>query len=176
MRLRSNRSLAFSLFRRGATALQALRKLVWSVTGRPPGVHAVALTSSGTILLVRLTYAPNWRLPGGGRKRNEPEAEAILRELREEIGLSGHTSIERLNPGTEPQLQDSVLGAVFVVRGVAYSPAASLEIDSIREFPIDALPADLSPHSRAWVHRALEGRSADGACLDAPSPSGSRDG
>jgi 8-oxo-dGTP pyrophosphatase MutT (NUDIX family) len=42
----------------------------------------------GKVLLVRHSYATGWFLPGGGLKRGEPPALAILRELREEIGLS----------------------------------------------------------------------------------------
>lgn len=39
------------------------------------------------ILLVRHSYVRGWLLPGGGIGRAEPPAEAILRELKEEIGL-----------------------------------------------------------------------------------------
>jgi 8-oxo-dGTP pyrophosphatase MutT (NUDIX family) len=39
------------------------------------------------ILLVRHSYVSGWLLPGGGVGRAEPPAEAILRELKEEIGL-----------------------------------------------------------------------------------------
>jgi len=39
------------------------------------------------VLLVRHSYVRGWLLPGGGVGRAEPPAEAILRELKEEIGL-----------------------------------------------------------------------------------------
>ena len=39
------------------------------------------------ILLVRHSYMPGWLLPGGGVGRGEPADAAILRELKEEIGL-----------------------------------------------------------------------------------------
>jgi 8-oxo-dGTP pyrophosphatase MutT (NUDIX family) len=39
------------------------------------------------VLLVRHSYVRGWLLPGGGVGRAEPPADAVLRELKEEIGL-----------------------------------------------------------------------------------------
>ena len=50
------------------------------------GAHALALTPERKIVLVKLRYAPGWRLPGGGRGEHEDPRDAVLRELREEIG------------------------------------------------------------------------------------------
>ena len=41
----------------------------------------------GRILLVDPTYKPDWDLPGGMAEANEPPADAVRRELREELGL-----------------------------------------------------------------------------------------
>jgi 8-oxo-dGTP pyrophosphatase MutT (NUDIX family) len=53
------------------------------------GVTAIAEDAQGRVLLVRHRYMRGWQLPGGGVGRNEPPAEAILRELKEEVGLVG---------------------------------------------------------------------------------------
>ena len=53
------------------------------------GVAALVTDDQGRVLLVRHSYSPGWRLPGGGVGRGEPPAHTILRELREEVGLSG---------------------------------------------------------------------------------------
>jgi ADP-ribose pyrophosphatase YjhB (NUDIX family) len=51
------------------------------------GVAALAFDSAGRVLLVRQTYMRGWRLPGGGVGRGEPPARAVIRELKEEVGL-----------------------------------------------------------------------------------------
>lgn len=53
------------------------------------GVAALVTDDQGRVLLVRHSYSPGWRLPGGGVGRGEPPAHTILRELHEEVGLSG---------------------------------------------------------------------------------------
>ena len=110
------------------------------------------LTAEGRVVLVRLTYAPGWRLPGGGRKRGEAPVEAMLRELREEIGLLGHGEIEALDVARLGGDSDD-RSALFLVRDVRYRPRRSLEIDEVREFNPDRLPDEAA----AWTRRIVDG-------------------
>lgn len=130
------------------TFLQGLRRMLWLVTGPGrDGVHAVPLTPSGAVVLVKLTYAPGWRLPGGGRKRGESPHEGMLRELREEIGLVAHGAIERLDDICPSDLPGG-RSAMFLVRDVVYRPRRSLEVEEVREFDRNALPDDVSRSTR----------------------------
>jgi 8-oxo-dGTP pyrophosphatase MutT (NUDIX family) len=141
-------SLSRRLRRSVFTSLNRLRLALRKVTGSSrSGVHAIALTGTGKVVLVRLTYAPGWRVPGGGRKRGEAPEQAMLRELREEIGLVSHGAIEELEavrPG-DPS-------AFFLVRDVVYRPRRSLEIEEVREFDPAALPDDTT----SWTAHLVE--------------------
>ena len=76
------------------TTLHGLLKLAWFVRQpRTFGAHALALTPDDKVILVKLRYAPGWRLPGGGRGEHEDPRDAVLRELREEIGLTSHGAV-----------------------------------------------------------------------------------
>lgn len=151
------------LIRTVFTFLQGLRRLLWLVTGPGrDGVHAVPLTPGGAVVLVRLTYARGWRLPGGGRKRGESEREGMLRELREEIGLTGHGLIERIDEFLAPPRPAGDRSALFLVRGVAYRPRQSLEIEEVREFDPADLPDDLSGSTRATLEALAERRNGFG--------------
>ncbi|MDP9414201.1 MAG: NUDIX domain-containing protein [Pseudomonadota bacterium] len=130
-------------------ALQRVRKFAWRFTGRPAGVHALALTTSRRLVLVKLTYAHGWRAPGGGIKRGESLEEAVVRELAEEIGMTSHRRIEQ-----DFVIEDPAAGTVFVLHDVEYRPNPSWEIEVVAEFDIDRLPADLAPRARAWIEQA----------------------
>jgi 8-oxo-dGTP pyrophosphatase MutT (NUDIX family) len=64
-----------------------LLRALWAPTAF--GVAALVCDADGKVLLVRHSYSPGWRLPGGGVGRGEPAAQAALRELKEEVGLTG---------------------------------------------------------------------------------------
>jgi 8-oxo-dGTP pyrophosphatase MutT (NUDIX family) len=135
------------------TSLHGIRRLLWAASGAGrDGVHAVPLTARGNVVLVRLTYAPGWRLPGGGRKRGEDPQAAMLRELREEIGLAAHGAVERL----EDVRPDHGESALFLVRDVVYSPRLSLEVEEVGEFD----PADPPEDAAAWTRQTLEALAA----------------
>ncbi len=136
------------------TFLHGLRRALWKVTGPGrPGVHALPLTEGGKVVLVLLTYAPGWRLPGGGRGRKESPEAAMLRELREEIGLVAHGRIERLQDFRPESTSAADRSAFFLVRDVVYRPRRSLEIEAVREFDPRRLPDDISPWTAQIVER-----------------------
>ena len=138
------------------TFLNTLRLAVRKVTGGGrAGVHGVPLTRQGRVVLIRLTYAPGWRIPGGGRNRGEEAEQAMLRELREEIGLISHGSIVRLEEDRPAPAETEVRADFFVIRDVVYRPRRSLEVAQIREFDPSDLPDDTAPWTAHLVGRCV---------------------
>jgi ADP-ribose pyrophosphatase YjhB (NUDIX family) len=128
------------------TAAQCVRLAYWFVT-RPKahGVHAAVFDTVGRLILVRHTYGAGWRLPGGGMKRGESPLEAIRRELREDIGMSGHGTV-RLAVTLEhrPEYRRGI-AHIFVFEDAVLAPRQSLEIEETGAFPINAVPPGTSP-------------------------------
>ena len=141
------------LVRIALRAFQAVRRGLWSIT-KPDvyGAHAIALTPAGKIILVKLSYAEGWHLPGGGRKAGENPEQTIVRELTEEIGMLAHDGLEDAYETTEGRDFRRDHTSVFIARNVEYRPRRwSLEIEEVIEVDVDALPADLSRRARRWI-------------------------
>ena len=144
------------LIRAAVTIVHQLRRAIWFVT-RPhtTGVHALAFTPRGELILVRLTYRAGWHLPGGLLDRGESEADGVLREMREEIGLQGWSScreVDRFSRRLDWKHDTVVL---FRVDGVTYAPRRSLEIAEVAEFEPGALPAGLPETFAERIAKAL---------------------
>jgi 8-oxo-dGTP pyrophosphatase MutT (NUDIX family) len=141
----------------GVAGFQSLRRSIWFFSRpRTVGVHGIPLTPEGRIVLVTLSYARGWRLPGGGRTPDEDSRSAMLRELREEIGLTSHGAVEHIcgfNHRPDYRVGEASL---FVVRDVQYRPRWSLEVKTVREFDLANLPADTAPITRALLTLARQ--------------------
>jgi 8-oxo-dGTP pyrophosphatase MutT (NUDIX family) len=131
------------------TGFHNLLKLSWFVRQpRTFGAHAIALTPAGRIVLVKLRYAEGWRLPGGGRKEVESPEAAVVREFKEEIGMTAYGDILRACDLEEATDFKRDLASLLIVRDVEYQPPRwSWEVEDILETSIDDLPADLSPRT-----------------------------
>ena len=111
-------------------------------------------------MLVTLSYARGWRLPGGGRKRGEAAEPAVLRELREEIGLVAHGTVRQVARFSHRPDHKRDRSSLFVVEDVVYRPHWSLEIEAVREFDPDRLPADTAAVTRRLIEAATAAMQA----------------
>lgn len=140
------------LLRVPLTVAHRLLKLGWLVRRpRTFGAHALALTPAGKLILVRLRYAPGWRLPGGGRAADEDPRAAVLRELREEIGMTAHGKVRLACELEEDSDFKRDLASLLVVEDVLYAPRWSWEVERTCEVALDDLPADMSPRALRWI-------------------------
>lgn len=145
--------MADRLVRAGATAAHFVLRAGWFVS-RPKtfGAHSVALTPGGKLILVRLRYAPGWRLPGGGRSKHEDPVAAALRELREEIGMVSHGDVRLACDVEDPTNFKRDTASLVIVRDVRYRPARwSWEVERICEANPLSLPPDTSEVTIRWM-------------------------
>ncbi|MEZ5218418.1 MAG: NUDIX hydrolase [Ilumatobacteraceae bacterium] len=99
-------------------------------------VRALVVDPDGQLLLVRFAFPGGtvWALPGGGIEPDEPELDALHRELAEEVGLRGGDRCVRL--GANLGRHDGFLG--WPVRtgvsraGPALGPDPGLSWDALR--------------------------------------------
>ena len=141
------------LLRAGATAFHKILTVGWFFRRpRTFGAHAVAFTRDGRLVLVKLWYAPGWRLPGGGRDPDESPVDAALRELREETGMFSHGEARPAGELDEEIDFKRDTSSLVIVRDVEYRPKRwSWEVESVGDFAMDDLPPDLSPQTRRWL-------------------------
>ncbi|HVZ90597.1 MAG TPA: NUDIX domain-containing protein [Rhizomicrobium sp.] len=135
-----------------ARRMALIAKLAAQAMSAPVAFAACALVErDGKILLARHSYVAGWLLPGGGVGRGEPAEQAILRELKEEIGL------ERAAPPELFGLYSRKVGlvtnviALFRLRDVEFTFTPNLEIREV----LFADPASPPPLTAASVRRRL---------------------
>ena len=146
-------SFADPFLRAVLTGVCQVMKAGWFVR-RPTvhGAHAFALTPERRLILVKLRYARGWRLPGGGRQAGESPEEAVLRELREEIGIVSHGKIRFACEVEQSVSFRRDFSSLLIVEDVVYSPPRwSWEVERIIEVAPHDLPEDMAPVARRWL-------------------------
>ncbi len=115
------------------------------------GVKAMVVTPDGRIVLVRHSYMAGWHFPGGGLKRGETPEQGVIRELREEIGLVGWTTLSQSDEPSDHADPNCTGPALFIFTGADYRFRPSLEIEAASEFSPEALPDDCPQSVRRHV-------------------------
>lgn len=123
-------------------------------------VRALARTRCGAYLLVRRargerSFPGQWELPGGRAEDGEAAADAVVRELAEETGVTCTAPPElvaearRVSPRAKPMLE-----LCFAVE-TAGEPELSPEHDAVSLYRLgDALPGELTESAAAFLREA----------------------
>jgi 8-oxo-dGTP pyrophosphatase MutT (NUDIX family) len=145
-----------------AAALPAYARIAWWGLAAPrvPGarplvvVQAVILREGRVLLAVR-DELRGWELPGGTPQPAESDAEALVREVREETGLE--IAIERHVGDYERSGFRPHVARVFACRVCGGSERPSEETPRLRWFDVRSPPATLFPWYRTPLADALAG-------------------
>ncbi len=125
------------------------------------GVKAIVLRNGDSeVYLVRHTYVPGWRLPGGGVEPGDSVLKTLHKELSEEcnITLTGEPTYVGIFHNTFATRRDHIV--LYVCRDFTQSApkVPDMEIAEAGFFPVDALPDGTVASCRARLRDVLEER------------------
>jgi len=131
----------------GMSRLALMAKVTVQAMLAPVAFAACALVvRDNKVLLVRHSYVRGWLLPGGGVGRAEPPAEAILRELKEEIGLVRSSPPQFVGLYSRRTGWVTNVIALYRVDDAEFSFQPNFEIREV-QFADPVAPPDGTPHS-----------------------------
>lgn len=137
-------------------AVRAHRRVLKALRGATVGVRAIVQRDDGAVLLVRHTYRPGWSLPGGGVDSGETPLDAVIRELREETGVTPTQAPQFFGVYHNVYLGLDDYPIVYTVRTFTQQPTRSAEIAEVGWFSVDQLPLDTTPGSRRRIMEFAE--------------------
>ena len=105
----------------------------------------------GKVVLVRHSYATGLHFPGGGVRHGEPPETALLRELKEELGLTWTSAPELIGIYTRKVWLATNVIALYRIREARFEFKANFEIREI----VLADPASPPPDTLPGVRRRL---------------------
>lgn len=131
-----------------------------------PGVAAIIQDDGGSILLQRRSDNGLWGLPGGSVEIGESVRDAIVREVREETGLTVEV-LRLIGVYSDPRFQIvcypdgnvvHYISTLFACRILAGTLQTCDETLDLRFFDPDRLPENLLPMHRIRIQDALANR------------------
>jgi ADP-ribose pyrophosphatase YjhB (NUDIX family) len=134
------------MFPPGTLTLTMMAKAVFQPTIF--GATGIVEDAKGHVLLVRHSYKSGWGLPGGGVQQGEPPDQAVLRELKEEVGLVRSLSPEFFGLYTRKVAWFTNVVALYRLRDAQILFKPNLEIHEAQFFDPSAPPGGASSATR----------------------------
>ena len=141
---------------------------VTKATELRPGVAAIISNGEGKILLQRRSDNGLWGLPGGSVEIGESVRDAIIREVREETGLTVEV-VRLIGVYSDPKVQvvrypdgnvEHYISSMFACRILAGNLQTCDETLDLQFFDPAHLPEDLVPMHRIRIQDAPTNRPA----------------
>ena len=111
----------------------------------------------GRVLLVRHSYGQRgWELPGGGRKSKESLEQAVLREVREELGVEAVMPVLR-GVYYEPGYDQHHFAFLCQLRDGRDPKPSSAEILACAYWSVDTLPRPINDFT---IQRIVDAQSS----------------
>jgi 8-oxo-dGTP pyrophosphatase MutT (NUDIX family) len=112
------------------------------------GTNAILEGDDGSILLVRHRYMPGLCFPGGGIDPGEAPADAVLRELKEELGMTRAGAVTLFGLYTRKVGWTTNVITLYRVEDAEIDFKPGLEISEIVRVNPHEPPRDTSPGTR----------------------------
>lgn len=135
--------------------LRVIKNIILNLLAkRTIGVRALVIANN-QVLLVKHTYQPMWYTVGGGVDKHESPQQALIRELKEEVGaiLDKPPKLIAVYYSNNEKRDDYVI--FYEVSHCHFIEVTSPEIQQKQWFSFDALPADISPATQRRIDEYL---------------------
>lgn len=126
-------------------------------------VAGVFRNSQGNVLVCERTDAKGaWQIPQGGMENNETPEQAIVREMREELGVSDVTIVKRAVGSVRYEFPEEVRGKIRMAQKYCGQEQVWFLLDLPRGVEVDLSKGD----GEFCAHKWVSVKEAMAGCID----------